>query len=440
MSSYVSSQYYIEHNRLTAIEKQCQAELDGAKARAAANRKELLAALEAQKERAKMASEQKIQNQVTESVAEEQVREKQEAKRAKQMLLEAQEEVQAFEQKFGENRMFEEKLLMLDHALGMFGANPQFFAELTRLLEEEIPAQRIKISEVRMHDQEVLRAEKASAGYGAAQDKSAEFVSLRQNIEEGAHQNKTPWEQFLARLSALVKKQEIFGETTALELLEKAEQIEASQQTLFLLQNRDEVDEMEREASDLCETTQEQLQSVQKMYDAYLGACLLCEEDPVLTETSLYTELEFEYNRMQEKYQNLRRQQYITKAFSDVFMEYGIDFTSMEEDEKGRLHLEYSMDEQAGLHIMRSASGAFEMQFSGHTKSAEASLDERRQAVEKAHSFCKYLPQIAEALKERGILFDQMMVKEPAEESIRMESRQQQARHKEAQKLRRMTI
>ena len=202
MGSYVSSQYYIEHNRLAAIEKQCLAELDSAKARAAANRAELLAALEAQKERAKMASEQKIQNQVTESVAEEQVQKKQEAQRAKQMLFEAREEVKAFEQKFGESRVFGEKLLLLDQALGMFGANLQFFADLTRLLKEEIPAQRAKISEEQLRAREVQRAEKASAGYGAAQDNSAEFVSLRQNIEEGSYQNKTPWEQFLARLSA----------------------------------------------------------------------------------------------------------------------------------------------------------------------------------------------------------------------------------------------
>ena len=164
MSSYVSSQYYIEHSRLMAIENQCQAELDQAKARAAANRKELLAALEAQQERAKIASEQKIQNQVTEYVAEEQVREKQEAKKAEQMLLEVQEEVKDFEQKFGENHMIKEQFLTLQHAFGMFWATTQFFTELNRLLEVDIPAQRAKILEEQIRLKEVQRAENASTG------------------------------------------------------------------------------------------------------------------------------------------------------------------------------------------------------------------------------------------------------------------------------------
>ena len=62
------------------------------------------------------------------------------------------------------------------------------------------------------------------------------------------------------------------------------------------------------------------------------------------------------------------------------------------------------------------------MQFAGTIEGETASMDEKRQILEQAHSFCSHLPKIAAALQQYGIQFDQTAMQEPNEETVAIHS------------------
>ena len=442
MSSYVSSSYYIEHARLRNIEHQCQRELEDALARVRAGKKEMERELQNLKNRElqKSALERERRNTAAEELVTEALRKKYDAQRAEQLLEDARLQVEDYERTFGTHTEFRERLQMQRDSFAMFGATGQFFLALEQLVTHDLPADRKRLTQERESARLTQRVEQLVDEHVHTRDQSARFVSLKQENEEGGQAEKSPWERFLARVVALKQIQEEFQETGAEELLEEANRQSAAGRNRFLLRNMERLQEMEAEYADLRRSISDRQESVARVYEEYLGICYLCREPPTLTEASSRETLERECERLREQYQRMREQQYITNAFTEVFEKHGISFESMETDAHGGLRLAYQIDEQAGIRVTRSGSGAFEMQFSGHSASAQASLDEKRQAAEKAHGFCAHLLRIFEELKQRGVVFDQMMMKEPDEETIRMEQRKTASGRREVEKRKAMSV
>ena len=116
-------------------------------------------------------------------------------------------------------------------------------------------------------------------------------------------------------------------------------------------------------------------------------------------------------------------------------------FEDMTINEHGALEMEYTMDEQSGIRITRSESGAFEMQFQGRSSAASASLDEKRRITEKARHFCSILPEITEELEEEyGITFEQTALQPPIEENIEIRQSKNAKRVEKAKTLKTMKM
>lgn len=308
----------------------------------------------------------------------------------------------------------------LQQNFALFGPSDQLEEQLRHFCDTTLPALRKqRVREVRQ-----ARFSSPAAEFAGAASTGHEFVSLHMNEEkEPACGQDGAWLRFLERLQALRQTQRMIGTIRAEELLGQAAQFAPEQRNWFLLQTEEELLEMEREAELFQTIWQKKQDQAEEMRLDYLAACALCEVRPQDTTDWPPHTVERETQRLLETHQRLRERQYVTHAFSQVLGQYGIEFEEMQEVDAGRIELRYSMKDSADIRVIRSDAGAFEMEFLGTINEEEASRDARRAITEKAHAFCRLLPEISRKLKEKGILFDQTAIRQPSEETVRIVSR-----------------
>ena len=433
MSSYMSSRFELEQERRNRIAAQCAQELANADAAVKQNRARLQAVLQAQRKQQDELTrqEQEARDKASLQMASAGMLRKELTDRVRNMLDTAWSKVAAVEQK-GETGALREQLQTMQNSFSMFGATTQ----LQHRLEE---------FERRVYEEAQVRSAAASVHvpeiHAVLQDQSKTFVSL-QGGEEPATETvrQTPWQRFLERLEVLRQAQAPLGETRAEQLLEQAGQIPAEQQNLFLLRCRDELEEMERTVAEITGAQEQGRARKQQLWEKYLALCLLHEQEPTLSETADAAVLERETSRLYEQYKKEKERQYVTNAMTQVLEQYGIAFDSMEADASHTLHLRYHMDGGAELQVSRSDTGAFEMEFSGVTTGQTASMEDRRQVTEQARSFCSLLPRIGEELRRRGVLFDQVAVQQPNEQTIRIRRKQSRTEYQTGKKAREMPL
>lgn len=439
MSSYISSLYQIEYRRRQAIVGQCQRELWQAQQAAAKNRAAWKAMLDnrTRKQVQLAEQEQRLSDEATAQVLRADAQRKARAGQVQRLLHCAEEEVQRCENA-GANGVLRERLQTMQNAVSLFGATQQIQQQLELFLQQEIPAAREQV----LQDAEQRRMEQVMQQKlpvpSNVHDASIQFVSLQTTGQAGLEPYTSPWQAFVQRLQMLRLEQETLGETRAGEILAEAEKTEAGQRNLFLLKHQAEVEALERSYAGLQEACRMRQEQRQQLQDRYLALCVLCQVRPTLPDDAAETQLERECGVLLAQYQKEKERQYVTNAFSEVLGSFGIEFESMHTDTNGQMQMQYHISTQAALQITRSDAGAFEMQFAGMTEGEQASLDEKRQAVEQAHAFCKRLPEIAAALRERGIVFDQVAVQQPTEETVAMVSEKGRNRIVRKQKAREM--
>lgn len=440
MSSYISSEYYLERQRRLAIVNQCEQELQQAVRAASRNREEWKAMLE-KRAQGQAALEQREQQAADETTAQSLRAETQRkilSQQITQLLANAQSQIRNCGSASVSGSL-DEQLKTMQTGFSMFGATQELQRQLEHFVNEEIPRQRELVREQdEQHRMEEALQQNAALAGANVRDASRQFVSMQTTAQTKEAEYTSPWDNFVRRLEKLSLQQQVFGETQAQTWLEEAKQVAPAQRNLFLLQHQAEIQAMEEACMELTDAFQAHSEQLRQLQDRYLALCMLCEIQPTLPEEASEADLEKEVSALFEQYSKARERQYITNAFSEVLEDFGIDFEAMQTDEHGQLQMRYHISHQAGLQITRSDAGAFEMQFTGTAEGETPSLDEKRQVVEQAHSFCKRLPEIAAALGARGILFDQVAVQEPSEETVAMISRQGRARVYQTQKAREM--
>jgi len=341
------------------------------------------------------------------------------------LLGEMDEAVARFEAEFGEEQQLRDMAETIRYSRRMFGDGAELLQELNDLLFVVIPG-------MAQERREQLSAAQLEARYNSIasqnrkiQDTSKEFVSLHLgNTDGGKIARKTPWQQFVERIEAVAELEALHFESDAAELLEQAQAVAPDRRNFFLQQNQSRLQELEERAEEY--RGQQALISEQTIED-YCSYLAMAGQLGIearytradLTDAYTVSAMRAETQALAEEFKKRKERQYTANAFSVVMKRHNLTFENMSLDENGQTHLEYAMDQQAGVRITRSASGAFEMQFQGTSRGASASMDEQRSITEKAKHFCSLLPSIVEELKEEfGITFEQTALQPPDLEHI----------------------
>ena len=439
MSSYISSQYSIERQRRRAIVQQCNQELQQAIHAAAENRAQWNAMLEARKRTQEQLRrrEQLAADEADAQALRVKVQRKMRDEETKQLLETAVERVSDC-QKLGQSEDLVEQLRTMQQGFSMFGSSDQLQMQVQYFIAEEIPRYRQQL----MQDAEKRQSKEAFQAFQAlhanCKDHSAQFISMQIGQADTPEFYVSPWKQFVQRLRAVCNNQLPLGDTRGQDLLEQALQVDEAQRNRFLLHHEATVKQIEEELASITLYQDQCTEWRDTLYNRYLALCMLCDIYPSPLDEISDMELEHTTETLFAQYQKQKERQYINNAFSQVLDHFGIAFESMDTDEYGQLQMKYHISDRAHLHITRSDTGSFEMQFSGVSDGETASIDEKRQIVEQAHLFCQKLPQVAKALEERGILFHQVAMQQPTEENIHIVSHCRESRFRTVEKAREM--
>jgi hypothetical protein len=249
---------------------------------------------------------------------------------------------------------------------------------------------------------------------------------------------KTPWEAFMERLQAVAELEKLHFETDAEEMLEEAQAVAPNRRNFFLQQNQLRLQELEERAEEFKDQQEQISDKTIEDFCSYLAITRKLGLEARFARSDLYDpytvgEMRRETEELLEQYKKQKEREYTANAFSTVMKRHNLRFENMTLDEHGRTHLEYSIDQQAGIRITKSDSGAFAMQFQGTSQGSSASMDEKRSMVEKAKHFCSLLPSIVQELEEEfGISFEQTALQPPEIEHIEIKQSTKSARKETA--------
>lgn len=338
------------------------------------------------------------------------------------LLSTAKEQLSFFDDEMPEKVSLLEKIGCYESSIAMFGITEETVKSIQNLTRITIP----NLIAESYQRQETARLEQMTHDHlqvrGTVVDKGLPFVSLSVQKEQKKNEER-PWDAFVKRVQTLTQQQQQYGVTGAEELMHCMEKLSPSERNKFMLKHRMLLQRWEKEAEGFANS----INVVEKQRELYLAYSVLfeaCKKTNVFAKLSPdveYDQLQREYDRLCSEYVDQRKQQYIEKTFREVFEAHGLDFESMSTDTTQNIQIEFSMDEDCGVRVMRSASGAFDMVFFGVATESGVSLDQQRKVNETAHAFCKKLPSITEALQKRGIVFQQRLVTEPTEDTIAFE-------------------
>ena len=347
--------------------------------------------------------------------------------------------ISKYEAEFGEAPSLHEMSDTLHRSREMFGDGKELLKELNDLMFVIIPG----MAEEGREKQEADRVEQHLNAIAVENfrivDTGEEFISLQTLAQETKNPQKTPWERFMERLKAVADVEKMYFETEAEEMLIEAQNLAAGRQNFFIQQNEIKLQEMEDQAEEYRSRQKNISEKTMEYYCMYLAMIEKTGGIPVYTKEDLFDsyavqDMRDETEAMAEVYKKKRERQYTVNAFSTVMKRHHLQFENMTTDGDGFERLEYSMDEQTGIRITRSESGAFEMQFQGHSKGDSLSLDEKRSITEKAKHFCSLLPDIKKELNEEfGITFSQTSPQTPDIENIEISRRSGQMRREKAE-------
>lgn len=355
--------------------------------------------------------------------------------------------VKAFEDEFGENREVRDMAQTIHRSQEMFGDGSQLLKDLQDLILVIIPG----MTKEKRTEQHVSQIDDMLSGIEAdrmyVSDSSEKFVSLSTGSKASKREStKTPWESFVERVRAVAAVESEYYEDAAANMLEEAEQVAPARRNFYIQQNQGRLIDLEERCADYRSRKAQVSEKVMEDYFMYLAIAEKVGIEPRYTEEDLsdayaVADMREDTEELVEEYKKSKERQYVTNAFTVVMKRHNLTFENMAVGDDGMTELEYSMDEQTGVSIRRSESGAFEMQFNGKSKGASASMDEKRSITEKARHFCSLLPSIVKELDEEfGITFDQTSLQPPQTENIRITQAASSGRTERARTLKAMTM
>ena len=423
-----------------AREMERKAELDFAAGLSDANRQEYEAIMDERisEESSRMALEDMLQDSVRSRLRDE-IREN--ARVAAQIhtkIAQIDKEVERYESEFGPSPSLREMADTIHRSREMFGDGKQLLQDLDDLLFVIIPGMTQEGREKQDTQRLEERLNALTSEHQPLRDTSEEFVSLHTGSEKKTADVRTPWERFMERVQAVAAVEEMYFETQAAGMMDEMRSLPAGRENFYIQQHEIELQEMEERAKEYKSRQRNLSQKTMEEYCLYLSMAQKMGIEPAYRKEDLFDayvvqDMREDTEAMVEAFRKQRERQYTVNAITTVMKRHNLHFENMTSDAYGLDHVEYSMDEQAGVRITRAESGAFEMQFQGHSKGASASMDEQRSITEKAKHFCSLLPSITKELEEEfGISFEQTYLQPPSIENIEISQRRTQARQERA--------
>lgn len=437
------------YDKAYAEELMKQSELDFARKLADENREEYEAILAARadEENARRSRESQVQDAAEKQLRDELFRKMQLQREIHAKLEHMDTLVRQFEEEFGENAELRKMAEIVHNSETMFGDVSQLLQELDDLLFIIIPGMTEEKREERHARQLQKHIDTIAVEHMHIKDSSEEFVSLNHAAKAAsASEVRSPWDRFVERVRAVAAVEEAYFETEAHEMLEEMESLPEGRQNFYLLQHQEQLCRMEEQAEEYRSSQTQLTEEVMDAFCMYLAIvkklgieAKFSEED--LSDAYILEDMRSETQHLVEEYKRARERQYTVNSITKVMERHHMHFEDMTINEHGALEMEYTMDEQSGIRITRSESGAFEMQFQGRSSAASASLDEKRRITEKARHFCSILPEITEELEEEyGITFEQTALQPPIEENIEIRQSKNAKRVEKAKTLKTMKM
>ena len=426
MSSYVSGYYEIRASIVARMRAEATQELRAIESQAAElkaqhdaeiSRRQALQAgyLSAESESSKRAEEAQISARTTQQSIEEE---------AELLLTQASARIEAMED-VPEKEGLIEALADMQQSVERFGVTTSNIEHIREMVRETIPAALMRIHK----QQETERIEQELRDRvlvkSTVADQSIGFVSIKVDTQQKKTQTR-PWDLFVSRVRALAAAQDEFGGFGAQDMLDEIESVAPGMQNIFMMQNEDTVAQWEEEAAAFTASMEQTKAQQSEMYTSYLRIHRIYGEAfalPLLSEREGISRISSEMSRIEDLIVERRKREYLETSFREVFEAHGLTFESMSAEQQ-TLNIEFAMDEESGVRVSRSETGAFEMVFLGKSASSSVSSDQRRRVCEKAKKFCDLMPAISEDLEARGILFDQRILLEAQEEAIAFETTQ----------------
>ncbi len=434
MSSYISGSYSLTTTIAEAIRAQAlrelrlvQQEIGSIQAQLRANEQAQNAMLleRSNREKNRLIVEAGMAETVTERQQKAEARRQAMREEVQALLIAAEDQLTLLDNTLPEKHALADKVKCMKDSIQLFGATEQSLETVKVLARVTVPNAIMQVNQAKEQQRLERIAHEDLRVSGAVVDQSLRFVSLNVQAAE-KKEIERPWDLFVGRVRALAAHQTTYGLSGAKAMMAEMESLAPDKQNLFMLKHRDQVRCWEEEIAAFISTTEENEEKQHELYDAYaalFNACAGINSAPMLPSDTKYDQLRLEHDRLMGVYLKQRNQQYFENAFRKVFEEHGLIFETVSIDDKQNMQIEFSMDQDAGVRIMRSPAGAFDMVFYGNSAGQQVSQDQRRKVTEKAHDFCSMMPSISQELQKRGINFQQQWVQEPTEEAIVFETR-----------------
>lgn len=356
------------------------------------------------------------------------------------LLSQAASQISSIDNSYSEKESLLAQISAMQENVQQWGVTQDSIDTIRSFVQETLPNTLIEIYQRQEKERRAYSCQNTFQMPNVSKDDSISFVSLKPHAEV-VNYDMSPWDHFVNRVRVLVKKQDELGGYGAIDLWNELQEIPCSKQNLFMLQNNDRLDAWEAEIDTLDRTIRYAQSQRQELYRSYLSlyhVLINFHELPLLDISEHSSIIQAEHNRLMNLYLESKKQDYLERSFREVFEAHGFEFESFSANNANALEIHFSLNEESGLNLSRSTSGAFEMTFYGKTNSDNVSEEQTRRVTEQAQSFCRILPSITQELKDRGILFEHRVLLPPEAENIQFIYNQEH--HKGINKMSQMQI
>lgn len=423
MSSYITSQFAIEENRLLRIAAQCENDLQNA-IRAAQNQANVIAEIEFQQECAdkRFHSEVAQSRKKAEQAEKEKMRREQAAKeQADQLVHEAIIEVEALSEQGSVPASSLSELRQIQWQLSQSISNldevKKRIHSIVKAAEREVKKDLVG----KIHGEQSPFSKNAFSNrkYTSVPLFSANVVQSQQNIQHSVSEVDVFYEKInTARKTAGVR---IPTMLLAIEKEFKAQPDYA--RTAYAVKNMKKLDDILAKINRQSENNKAQNHKYEEKVNEYLAFCsLLGLESQVeyCHDPHLLHVVEQECLKMRRMYQEKKQQEYINNSVRSVMEKHGISFTDASSSGMSNV-MHFSVDSSASVAVSGNTGDSLVLEVSGLYNGNSPTLNEQRKSIQAAKHFCSLFGSIEEELhREYGISFLNARQLEPSESTIVM--------------------
>lgn len=448
MSSYITSAFTLEQNRLDGIVAECQLKLQDAinECKSYSDKMNAVRDMRLKVENDYLEKQKQLEKEINDAEQTERMQrfimENKIHRLAEDIII----RINTFESVYHVERLeAKAKLQALLNRLYIGENCSAILKEVQKVsdLEKVEQGRVIKLYE-QQRQKEIGRSFKVNAVFGTGLY-DIDFVSL-QNLQsvDNVDNPTEPWTDFQALLCFAMENKDLDYIDELEELNESFMTCPTGKRNYFAMLNKERLQDIVRGQIENAKKEERRVEEIRKLLDKYLSLCSLLEIEPLeeyltfVNHPERYDELSNVCNNLWSVYNKRMQQEYIENAFIKVFEKYNIDYSnSLHRVEIAETEIQFQISDNTELHITHSDSGRVAFQFGVVSESSELSIDEKYTAVENAQKVCGCISNVLKELEtEYGIYFNEVLREEPSTENIHIVNNEKFSLFNEKAKLR----